>query len=104
MDEIETVIDCRYDKKCRYLGEDGKIHQCNAFLKVEGTNPNTGDKVDRWECSDVLIPLLLIENAMTNRGQTDAISQLTNETIKRQDAALIALMERREYVKAINTE
>jgi len=79
--QLETVIDCRWGKKCQYIGDDGKIHQCNAYMTVKGVNPQTGESMDRQECVDTLLPLLLIENAMTNRGQTAALESFRNAVI-----------------------
>lgn len=88
MSTLEIVVDCRYGKECEYINKnDGKLHRCNAYQKIEGTD-HLGNKCDRWDCVDSIIPLLLVQVAQTNRGQTEAIVSFREETVKRQNIAL----------------
>lgn len=67
------------------------------YTQLGGTNPQTGEVVNEWKCAMAWMPIMLVENANTNRGQTDAICSLRDETIVRQDVAL----ERMRNVKNI---
>jgi long-subunit acyl-CoA synthetase (AMP-forming) len=68
---------------CSYIRKN-QVVRCSKFVCVAGQTPD-GEKVDQWRCSDSWVPVLLVENAMTNRGQTAAIESMRNETIKRHD-------------------
>jgi hypothetical protein len=78
--DIETVLTCPLGSKCKEI-KDGKIHQCTWFIKLAGKNPQTGEEMDEEGCAMAWTPLLLVENANTNRGQTAAIESLRNETV-----------------------
>jgi hypothetical protein len=81
MDNIETVITCPLGSKCREV-KDNKIHQCAWLVKLAGRNPQTGEEMDEEGCAMHWTPVLLIENANTNRGQTAAIESFRNETVQ----------------------
>ena len=55
---------------------------CAWFLKIRGTNPNTGEDVDEWGCSMSWLPILLIENAQMNRQTGAAVESFRNEMVK----------------------
>ena len=67
---------------CEYI-QMNEVHRCNKFIAIAGRTPD-GDDVDEWRCSDAWIPTLILENAMTNRGQTEAIESFRNESVKGQ--------------------
>ena len=84
---IETIITCPLGSKCEDI-KDNKLHRCAWYTCVAGTNPQTGESVNDWKCAMTWLPILLIENANTNRGQSAAIESLRNETVNRQDMFL----------------
>ena len=55
---------------------------CAWFLKIRGTNPNTGEDVDEWGCSMSWLPILLIENAQMSRHTGAAVESFRNEMVK----------------------
>ena len=71
-------------------------HTCPMYTMIRGANPNTGENVDRWDCSLALLPLLLVENAQQQRSMGAAIESFRNETIRAQIAGLngIGLLEK----------
>ncbi|WAK01871.1 hypothetical protein [Methylobacter sp. YRD-M1] len=79
--DIETVKVCPLGSKCREI-KDNKIYECAWFVKLAGTNPQTGEEIDEWGCAMAWTPILLVENANTNRGQTAAIESFRNETVQ----------------------
>lgn len=86
---IDIVLDCPLGKQCEYIGDDKKLHRCRAYMHVRGLDPTTGEELNEWKCSQFeWQPILLLEIAKTNRGQTEAICSLRDENIKRQDLAL----------------
>lgn len=57
--------------------------QCAWITQVRGTDPNTGNEVDHWDCAVKWIPMLLIENSQQQRQTGAAIESLRNETVDR---------------------
>ena len=55
---------------------------CAWFLKIRGTNPNTGEDMDEWGCSMSWLPILLIENAQMSRHTGAAVESFRNEMVK----------------------
>jgi hypothetical protein len=60
---------------------------CAWFLKIRGTNPNTGEDVDDWGCSIAWMPILLIENAQMNRQTGAAVESFRNEMVKANESS-----------------
>ena len=89
--ELKTVLSCPLGHKCQEV-KDGAIHQCTWFIKVAGTNPNTGESVDEHGCSMHWLPVLLIENAQTNRGTSAAIESFRNEMVEANQQTTAALL------------
>lgn len=52
------------------------------WVQIRGANPQTGQELDRWECSFALLPLLLIENTQQTRQAGAAVESLRNETVR----------------------
>lgn len=74
---------------------DGKLvkqecikHECSRYMNVIGADPQTGEQLNRWDCSDVWIPVLLIENSKQQRGTQAAIESFRNEMAKDNKAAI----------------
>ena len=88
---IETIITCPLGSQCEVV-KDNKIHRCAWYTCLAGQHPQTGEMIDEWKCAMSWMPIMLVENANTNRGQTAAIESFRNETIQGQQTfnALIA--------------
>ena len=86
---------------CTYI-ENGEIYTCAAYVCISGKNPNTGeDYHEEWRCTDTWIPILLVEGARTNRGQTAAIESLRNIVATGSDQAQQKLDQRLEETRRI---
>ena len=55
---------------------------CAWFVKVEGYDMNTGKRVDEWNCTVSIIPMLLIENSGQQRSTGAAVESFRNEMVK----------------------
>lgn len=55
---------------------------CAWFLKIRGTNPNTGQDIDDWGCAVAWMPILLIENSQMSRQTGAAVESFRNEMVK----------------------
>lgn len=60
---------------------------CAWFLKIRGTNPNTGEDTDEWGCSVAWMPILLIENAQMSRHTGAAVESFRNEMVKANESS-----------------
>jgi hypothetical protein len=52
------------------------------WTQVRGRHPNTGEDVDKWDCSLALLPMLLIENAQQSRQTGAATESMRNEIVR----------------------
>lgn len=77
---IEVILTCPLGSDCEKI-VDGKIHRCRWYTRIAGKNPQTDEDVDEWNCAIAWSPILLVENANTNRGQTAAIESFRNEVV-----------------------
>lgn len=86
---------------CPLLKKDCVQLQCNWFIQVRGTNPNTGQEVDEWGCSIAWLPHLLIENANQTRQAGAATESFRNEFVKSAEATINTMVaisnSNREY-------
>jgi len=75
--KIESKANCPLDNfnPCRQL-------DCAWFIKIAGTNPNTGREVEEWGCSMAWMPMLMIENSQQQRGTSAAVESFRNEMVK----------------------
>ncbi len=75
--KIEPKSNCPLHnfEPCRQL-------ECAWFLKIAGTNPNTGEQVDDWGCSIAWMPILMIENSQMQRQTGAAVESFRNEMVK----------------------
>ena len=75
--KIEAKANCPLDgfKPCRQL-------DCAWFMKIAGTNPNTGKEVEEWGCSMAWLPMLMIENSQQQRSTGAAVESFRNEMVK----------------------
>lgn len=58
---------------------------CMFWTHIQGTHPQSGAKVDNFDCSIKWLPMLLVENARQTRGAQASIDSMRNEVVKRQD-------------------
>ncbi len=63
-------------------------HECQKYVQLMGTNPQTGVQEAKWDCADAFVPMLLIENSNMVRGTQAAIESFRNEAHKAVHKAL----------------
>ncbi len=86
-DEKVMCHETGFEKSCRDMVVNCR---CRKWVSVRGTNPNTGELLDRWNCSDAWLPLLLIENAQQSRQIGAAVESFRNETVRMNEQAMAA--------------
>lgn len=62
-------------------------HKCPLYIRIMGTDGNTGKDVDHWVCSLAAIPMLLVENSQQQRQTGAAVNNLRNEVAKSTEQA-----------------
>lgn len=74
--KIEAEPNCPLDNfnPCRKLG-------CAWFMKLAGTNPNTGEAIEDWGCAMAWLPFLVIENSNQQRSTSAAVESFRNEMV-----------------------
>ncbi len=98
---MEEIVTCPLGSKCEEI-KDNKLHRCAWHVKMTGTDAG-GVEHDEWACAMTWQPILMAENARTNRGQTAAIESLRNETVIRQDAAIQVIKDGVNNAKVTHT-
>jgi hypothetical protein len=56
-------------------------HKCPWWTRVVGKNPQSEEIMDDWRCAVALLPILLIENAQTQRQTGAAVESFRNEMV-----------------------
>jgi hypothetical protein len=86
--KIEPKANCPLNnfEPCKQL-------DCAWFLKIRGSNPNTGEDVDDWGCAIAWMPLLLIENSQQQRQTGAAVESFRNEMVKANEVSTQVLIE-----------
>ncbi len=101
--ETELIMECPFGSKCEEIKEN-KLHRCKFYTHIRGKNPQGTEDLDHWDCAFVWLPVLLIENAQTNRGQTQTLASFRNEMIKNQEGFYLMFaseMERRKNLEIL---
>jgi hypothetical protein len=78
--------------KCPYTGFARPCRElalsCPKFVHIAGHNPNTGEPVNRYGCSDGFLPMLLIENSQQTRQTGAAVESFRNEMVRLNELGL----------------
>jgi hypothetical protein len=85
--EFTAEANCPLDgfKPCRKLS-------CAWFMKVQGTNPNTGKEIEDWGCAMAWLPVLMIENSQQQRQTGAAVESFRNEMVKNNEVGQRVLL------------
>jgi len=85
--KLEVKANCPLDgfNPCRQL-------ECAWFMKIRGSNPNTGEEIDDYGCSMAWLPVLMIENSQQQRSTGAAVESFRNEMVKSNETSQHVLM------------
>jgi hypothetical protein len=72
--------------------ESCKQLECTWFIQLRGTNPNTGQDVDKWGCSMTFLPMLMVENSQQQRQTGAAVESFRNEMVRANEASQQVLL------------
>lgn len=77
---------------CPLLNKECIQLDCSWFIQVRGTNPNTGEEVDEWNCTMKWMPMLMIENSQQQRKTGAAVESFRNEMVKNNEVGQRVLL------------
>ena len=89
---------------CPFIKKDCVGLQCNLFVKIQGTDTNTGKQVDEWGCSFAFLPMLLIENSGQQRQTGAAVESFRNEMVKSNEKSQALLLATAGIVQIRNED
>ena len=76
--------DCPLGAKCEEVKEiEGKqvLFRCPWYVKLAGTDPQSGESVDEWKCAIAWGPILQVEVAKEVRQGAAATESFRNEMV-----------------------
>lgn len=79
-----------FRKSCRDIVARG---QCQLWIGLQGTDPNTGAPIDKFACADSWLPMLMVENSQQQRQTAAAVESFRNEVVS-QNSELLSLPQR----------
>ena len=89
---IDPILTCPLGSKCEEI-RDNTFYRCAWYIEIAGKNPQSEDIIHEKKCALAWTPILLIENAQMARGVNESVASLRDETLKRQDQAIAAMVE-----------
>jgi len=75
-------------KKCGFTGKKCMKHDCMFYEQYRGVNRVTGKDEDTWACSQVMIPVMLLENSKQLRSVSASLESMRNVTVEKLDEAM----------------
>lgn len=78
--QLEIKDNCPLNnfKPCKKL-------DCAWFVKLAGTDSNTGKQIDEFGCAVAWLPIMLIENAQQSRQTGSAVESFRNEMVRQNE-------------------
>jgi hypothetical protein len=84
---MKREYSCPFGSKCEEIKGD-TLFTCRWYTTLKGKDPQSDDIIDKQGCAMEWLPILLIENSANNILTAQAVYNLRDETIGRQDAAM----------------
>ena len=56
-------------------------HKCAWYTQIRGTNPNTGQEIDQWDCAVAWMPMMAVEIAQKSNQTGAAVESFRNEVV-----------------------
>jgi hypothetical protein len=73
---------------CPYIQEDCIEFKCKFFQKIQGSDPQTGQNVDEYDCAILWNNILLIENSQMQRQTGAAVESFRNKVVDQNEKLL----------------
>jgi len=78
---------------CPLIKKDCVGLKCAWFMKVAGTDTNTGKQIEDWGCAVAWLPVLMLENSGQQRQTGAAVESFRNEMVKANETGQRVLMQ-----------
>jgi hypothetical protein len=75
-------------------------HTCVKWMKLSGKHPQTGEVLDRYDCSDNVTALLQIEALQVGRGNQAAVESFRNEMVA-QNERMIQAQRQQQHPRSV---
>lgn len=94
--ELKVKHNCPLNgfEECRQM-------DCAWFVKIAGTNPNSGKEIEEWGCAMAWMPVLLIEGAQQSRQTGAAVESFRNEMVRQNDKMLERMVKSDSPMKVL---
>jgi len=73
---------------CPLIKEDCIEFKCKFFQKLRGTDPQSGEEVDEYDCAYLWQNVLLIENSQMQKQTGAALESFRNEVVKENNSLI----------------
>lgn len=98
---MEIKLTCPLGNTCEEI-KDNQQYRCRAYTEIAGKYPQSEEMIKEWRCSIFeWLPILLIEIAQTNRGQTQALESFRNKMVEGQTIFNLLSARRNEILKEV---
>lgn len=74
---------------CPLWRGDCRESKCRWWTHVIGTNPNTGETINKQGCAVEFLPVLLVENAQQARQTGASVDSFRNEMVRMNGVAAV---------------
>lgn len=64
---------------CPLIADKCAKHKCAWYTCVKGTDPQSGQPIDRWGCAVAWLPVLTIENSNQQRQTAATVDKVVNQ-------------------------
>ncbi len=70
---------CPLGHKCEVRDDGNNVtERCQWYTQLRGSDPQTGEAVDKWGCAMAFLPILQIETAQQSRQTGAAVESFRN--------------------------
>ncbi len=76
------------NKKCPLFKKKCLEYKCQWYIKIIGTNPQTGQQIDQYGCAVEWLPILLVESSQQQRQTGAAVESFRNEMVEQGQIAI----------------
>ncbi len=85
---MEVEYTCPLGHTCEEA-KDNKIYRCRWYVMLRGTDPQTGEDIDEFRCSQEWAIIMNVENTQQVRQTGAAIESFRNEMVTQNNQMLV---------------
>lgn len=88
---------------CPLIQKKCKEHKCKFYIQITGTDRQTGQQINNFDCAVAWLPVLLVENSSVGMSAGAAIESFRNEMVRMNETSLNLLTNQTDR-KALENE